>query len=191
MAAIGAGSNLASSFGDPKSTVLSAISSLDSESTRICAVSRLFRTPAWPPGSGPDFVNAAVLVASRLDPAALLARLHEIEARFHRTRESRWAARTVDLDLLFFGPAVLPDPAGHARWRGLAPDRQRIEAPDELILPHPRIEERGFVLIPLAEIAPGWRHPLTGRTVAAMAAALPEADRAGIVPVDRVQENRS
>jgi len=191
MAAIGAGSNLASSFGDPKSTVLSAISSLDSESTRICAVSRLFRTPAWPPGSGPDFVNAAVLVASRLDPAALLARLHEIEARFQRTRESRWGARTVDLDLLFFGPAVLPDPAGHARWRGLAPDRQRIEAPDELILPHPRIEERGFVLIPLAEIAPGWRHPLTGRTVAAMAAALPEADRAGIVPVDRVHENRS
>ncbi len=149
----------------------------------IVAVSRFFRTPAYPPGSGPDFVNVAALLRTALAPGPLLAALHAIEARYGRERLTRWGERTLDIDLLAVEDRILPDEATLRHWMDLAPARQRVEAPDRLILPHPRLHERAFVLIPLAEIAPGWRHPLTGRTVAEMAAALPEADKSAICPL--------
>ena len=182
LAAIGAGGNIASSEGPPESTLVAALSSLCRESARICAVSRFFRTEAWPPGSGPGFVNAAALLRTRLAPAELLARLHAVEARFGRRRDRRWGPRTLDLDLLFFGDRVLPDPGMQARWRALPAERQQAEAPEGLILPHPRLQDRPFVLIPLAEIAPGWRDPVTGRSVAEMAAALDPAQKAAVRP---------
>lgn len=163
---------------------MSALSLLDRESTRIRSVSRFFRTEAWPPGSGPDYVNAAALVRTRLSPHALLDLLHEIEAALGRQRSRRWGPRTLDLDLLFHGPAVLPDAATQSAWRALPPDRQQVEVPGGPILPHPRLQDRAFVLVPLAEIAPGWRHPLTGQTVAAMAAALPADQVAAVRPAD-------
>ena len=184
MAAIGLGSNLASAAGRPESAVSSAISQLSGESLCLCAVSRYYRTPAWPPGSGPGFVNAAALVRCLDGPEALLQRLHAIEAAFGRTRELRWAPRTLDLDLLFFGDRVMPDAGTQQHWRDLPPEAQQAEAPQEMILPHPRLQDRAFVLIPLAEIAGAWRHPLTGRTVAEMAAALAPEDCEGIEPFD-------
>ena len=150
---------------------------------RIVSVSRFYRTPAFPPGSGPDFVNAAALVASAMPPAKVLAALHSIEGAFGRTRETRWGPRTLDLDLLTFGDAVLPDRDTYLEWRDLPPERQHGVAPDHLILPHPRLQDRAFVLIPLAEIAPHQIHPVTGLTVAEMAIALPEAEKAAICPL--------
>ena len=120
------------------------------------AVSRFWRTPAHPAGSGPDYVNAAALVAAEAEPEAILALLHGIEAHLGRTRAGgRWAARGIDLDLLAVGSAVLPDTAMQDRWRSLAAAAQAQVAPEGLILPHPRLQDRGFVLLPLAEIAPG------------------------------------
>nr|WP_281243827.1 2-amino-4-hydroxy-6-hydroxymethyldihydropteridine diphosphokinase [Jannaschia pohangensis] len=153
---------------------------------RIGVVSRLFRTPAWPPGSGPDFVNAAALVVSPMPSALFLARLHGIEARFGRVRRERWGARTLDLDLLGSGGLVRPDARVVRHWIDLPADRQIAEAPGQLILPHPRLQDRAFVLVPLAEIAPRWRHPVTGRSVAAMAATLSGARRREIRPVGPV-----
>ena len=75
----------------------------------VTATSRLFRTPAWPPGNGPDFINAAIAVATSLSPRALMALLHRIEADHGRVRGRRWAPRTCDLDLLAHGSTVLPD----------------------------------------------------------------------------------
>ena len=137
----------------------------------------------FPPGSGPDFVNACCLVGTGLPPDALLSRLHGIEAALGRERIVRWGARTVDLDLLAVGDLVLPDRATQDRWRDLPPDRQTREAPDTLILPHPRLQDRGFVLIPLADILPSWRHPVTGLTVSAMRDALSPGEKAGIWPL--------
>ncbi|MEL6585479.1 MAG: 2-amino-4-hydroxy-6-hydroxymethyldihydropteridine diphosphokinase [Pseudomonadota bacterium] len=143
-------------------------------------LSSLYATPAWPPSSGPDFVNAAAYLRADISATQMLAALHQIEGRFGRVRGVRWGVRSLDLDLLASGQRVLPDVATSSYWRALPPNRQRVDAPETLILPHPRLQDRGFVLIPLSEVAPQWRHPLTGRSVAAMNVALPARARAGI-----------
>lgn len=146
-------------------------------------MSRFFRTPCFPEGAGPDFVNAALVCRTSLAPTAFLALLHEVERSIGRTRNARWEARILDLDLLAMGDLVLPDRREYQRWSDLPLDALMQVSPPELILPHPRLHERAFVLVPLADIAPDWRHPVLGRTVAEMCAALPEADRAAITPI--------
>ena len=182
LAMIALGGNWPSHIGVPNLTIVSAIGDIAQEIGPIVAVSRFFRTPAHPLGSGPEFVNAAALVETGRRPQAILQSLHEIEARHGRVRKKRWGPRTLDLDLLGIGEKILPDSITSRHWMALSPDRQQIEVPDELILPHPRLQDRAFVLIPLAEIAPGWRHPQIGKTVAEMAAALPAEERAAICP---------
>ncbi|MGR3716685.1 MAG: 2-amino-4-hydroxy-6-hydroxymethyldihydropteridine diphosphokinase [Thermohalobaculum sp.] len=146
--------------------------------------SRWFRTPAFPPGSGPDFVNAAAVLETSLDPESVLAALHGAEEELGRVRPARWAPRVCDLDLIAMEDAVLPDRETLARWMALDLGQAQTVAPPRLILPHPRMHERGFVLAPLADIAPQWRHPATGLTVAEMLAALPEDALAEIRPLD-------
>lgn len=182
-ALIGLGGNLPSTYGDPVQTILVSLAHIHARLGRIVSISRFFQTPAFPKGSGPDFVNAAAAISSALSPEALLAGLHQIEAGAGRVRGMRWAARTLDLDLIAVGDAVLPDAATQRDWMALARDRQGREAPSRLILPHPRLQDRGFVLIPLADICPDWRHPVLGRTVREMADALPDEDKAAIYPV--------
>ena len=143
----------------------------------VVRVSRYYQTASFPAGSGPDFVNAAALVRSRLPAEGLLSALHKVEADFGRRRIKRWGARCLDLDLLFCADAILPTTAEFQRWYNLDAARQQSIAPDTLILPHPRLHERAFVLGPLMEIAPEWRHPVLGLSVAQMFGALPNALR--------------
>lgn len=186
LALLAFGANLPSSAGPPDITLRKSLSKLAKNAgLQLVAVSRFWRTPAFPAGSGPDFVNGAAILSSRLPPAELLAELHRVEASFGRLRKgARWQARGIDLDLLAYGDLVLPDAATQDRWRNLPPERQAEHAPDGLVLPHPRLQDRGFVLAPLAEIAPGWRHPRLGRSVAQMLAELPPEALAGMRPCD-------
>ena len=149
--------------------------------------SDLFDTPAYPAGIGPDFVNAAMAFRTTLPADALLDVLHGIEAEAERTRDLRWGQRTLDLDLLALGDLVVPDVATQTRWRDLDPVAQRQEAPDRLILPHPRLQDRAFVLVPLAQVAPDWVHPVTGQSVLQMRDALPRADVAAVRVRDRAK----
>ena len=142
---------LGANLGDRAGALARAVEALRATpGVRVVAVSRTWETaPVGPPQ--PAYSNAALALDTELDAIALLARLHAIEREAGRTRAGeRNQPRSLDLDLLLFGGLV-------------------IEAP-ELIVPHPRMHERAFVLEPLAEIAPGLVHPVLGETIAALAA---------------------
>lgn len=182
---IALGANLPSGAGDPVQALRRAMEILhDQPGISMASASRIWRTPAFPPGSGPDYANAAAVIRTTMAGPGLLARLHGIEADFGRDRRAgRWSARVLDLDLIALDGLILPDPDTLRRWIALPPDRQRVETPGALILPHPRLQDRGFVLAPLAEIAPGWRHPLTGKPVSRMLAELGPDGLSGMTPL--------
>jgi len=186
-ALVAIGSNLSTQRDSPLEIVRGAMDALlslgGSLNVDAFAASRLFRTHAFPPGSGPDFVNAAVSFSTRLEAKALLSALHEIEAGAGRVRERRWGARVLDLDLLGLGDTVLPDAATFRAWADLPAAEQQTRAPDRLILPHPRLHERAFVLVPLMDVAPDWVHPVLQRSVRALHDALPAEARSAVVPI--------
>lgn len=179
------GANLPFEGEAPSTTLKHALQALAKEGLTVLAVSRFYATPCFPAGSGPDYVNAAAVVSAgeESDATSFLATLHAVENRFGRVRNKRWGMRTLDLDLLAVGDSVLPDAATQDSWRALPPEAQVRATPDRLILPHPRLQDRAFVLVPLADVAPDWVHPRTGLTVRQMLAALPEADRAAVKPL--------
>jgi 2-amino-4-hydroxy-6-hydroxymethyldihydropteridine diphosphokinase len=184
-ALIALGANLPFEGDPPGITLRKAVQALTDEGLAVHAVSRFYATPCFPVGAGPDYVNAAAVIdlGGTDDLASVLARLHAVEARFGRQRLQRWGMRTLDIDLLAVGDSVLPDAAQQDRWRELAPEDQARAAPDRLILPHPRLQDRAFVLVPLADVAADWVHPRLGLSVRQMLAALPPADRDAVKPL--------
>ena len=180
-ALIAVGSNLASQVGSARATVRHAFE-LISELEGVAEVqpSPLYATPAYPPGSGPEFGNACCALRTELPPETLLQMLHTIEAKLGRVRQKRWDARIIDLDLLAYGSEVLPDIATFNCWKELSAALQQSRAPGEIILPHPRMQDRAFVLVPLNDVTPDWKHPVSGSTVSEMLAALPASSLTGI-----------
>lgn len=157
MILIALGGNLKSRAGAPAQTLDAALKALGNNAANIEAVSSYYVTPAWPDPADPPFVNAVARLRTALDPAALMTLLHETETAFGRVRSLRNAPRTLDLDLLDYDGLIQAGPPH---------------------LPHPRLSERAFVLVPLAELAPLWVHPQTGKAVQDLLAALPREAQA-------------
>lgn len=174
------GSNLASLSGSPATTLRAALSGLEEMGASIRAVSPFYSTPAFPAGNGPDYVNAAARISANWTAEEALSRCHEIEAELGRERLQRWGQRTLDIDLIAMADTVLPDAQTHATWRELPLEDQQRLTPQELILPHPRVQDRAFVLVPLSDIAPDWIHPVLGQTVLQMLENLDPKDLAEV-----------
>src|SRR5215475_1405551 len=148
------GANLPSpTHGPPRATCEAALIELSRRGLRIVRRSRWFESAPVPLSDQPWFVNGVAAVETSLAPADLLALLHEVERHFGRERRAVNEARILDLDLIAYG------------------DLLRTDAPP--LLPHPRLHERAFVLLPLADVVPDWRHPADGRTLSEMIRALP------------------
>lgn len=152
-AAIALGSNL----GNPRAIVEAALKTLAHTPTlTLVRQSGLYQTaPVGPPQ--PDYINACAIVATPLEPPALLQTLLAIEQQFGRVRRERWGPRLLDLDLLLYDDLVLETPTLH--------------------IPHPRMQERAFVLVPLAEIAGEWVEPMSQRAIADL---VQMVDRTGV-----------
>lgn len=180
LALIALGANVTSLSRSLKETVEMAMDRLPLEGESIQAKSRLFKTPCFPKDAGPDYLNAAVALKTTRSGPQLMADLHAIESDFGRERKLRWGNRTLDLDLLALGGCVIPDEHTFAAWANMPLSDQMKKQPGQLILPHPRMHERAFVLVPLSEVAPNWVHPVLGRTVTQMKEALDSADRDAI-----------
>ena len=177
------GGNLASHAGSPAHTLRAALNCLNERGALIRATSPLYHTPAFPAGAGPDYVNAAASISADWTPEQALFHLHAVEAEFGRERVQRWGQRTLDLDLIAYDDCVLPDLQTHQHWRDLPSEEQIGATPDQLILPHPRLQDRAFVLVPLADVAPDWVHPVTGQSVREMLESTPVQDRNDVRPV--------
>ena len=153
MILVALGSNLPSAAGDPLATCQAALKALAERGIETLSHSHWYETAPIPASDQPWFVNGVATMSTTLDPQALLQRLHAIEHEFARTRSIPNAARTLDLDLLSY--------------------EEKQIANSMLTLPHPRLHERSFVLYPLRDVAPTWRHPLLGLTPDEMISKLP------------------
>ena len=146
---IALGGNIAGEYGSSEALLEAALARLAEAGLPHLRRSSWWRSAAWPDPTLNEYRNGIILVEARLSPGATIRTLFDLEAEFGRQRGVRNAPRTLDLDLIAHGRTLSDDP--------------------DLTLPHPRAHERLFVMGPLAEIAPGWRHPRLGRTAAELA----------------------
>lgn len=162
MILIGLGSNLDSKYGTPRETLAAAKAALAAQGLKILKSSRTWLTAPVPVSEQPWYHNEVIEVHTLLQPGALLGVLQGVEADFGRMRDVKNAPRTLDLDLLTYHDTII----------------QSEEARGALIVPHPEMHRRAFVLLPMADIVPEWTHPVSGRNLMNLICTLPDGQEA-------------
>ncbi|MFC4211142.1 2-amino-4-hydroxy-6-hydroxymethyldihydropteridine diphosphokinase [Pedobacter lithocola] len=137
---------LGGNLGDRQKNLQLAIELLEKEAGEVLSVSSIYETAAWGKEDQPDFLNQAVEISTKFNALQLLNIALEIELKLGRIRKEKWGERLIDIDLILFGNEVI-----------------NIEG--KLQIPHPQMQNRGFVMKPLAEIAPNVKHPILGKTI--------------------------
>src|SRR5262245_25614315 len=165
---LGLGANIAGAWGSPKVTLLRAFEALRQRGLEPRCRSELFRTKPVGGGRQPDYLNAVLLAEASLAPAALLRLLKGLERQAGRRPGRRLGPRPLDIDILDYGGRRLGWPGGGHPRAGL-------------VLPHPEAHRRAFVLVPLAQVAPHWRHPVLGASARTLLARLGASARHQVV----------
>jgi 2-amino-4-hydroxy-6-hydroxymethyldihydropteridine diphosphokinase len=163
MILVALGANLPSHFGTPDQSLNHVLGLLPSRGVRVIRASQLYSNPAVPASDHPDFVNCVAAVETTVGPDELIAVCLALERELGRVRSQKWGPRSIDIDIIDFDGLVVESPS--------------------LTLPHPRVNERAFVLIPLLEVAPDWRHPVSGERGADLLAQIDLLARAAVKPL--------
>ena len=157
---IGLGSNLPFDTLMPHEVLQQAVRMMPDYGLCVLKASSIYETPPFPDASQPKFANAVVEIETQLSANDLLKACLDLEQQFDRCRDQRWGARTLDIDVLCYNEAVLPE---EQLWGSYAAADDVVI--NDLVLPHPRLHKRAFVVIPFCDIAPQWVHPVLKKPV--------------------------
>lgn len=177
------GANIPGPFGSPSETLKLALEEFQFENLLIQKKSEIYTSLAFPDPEKPKYLNGCVRISVNCNASDVLDRLKRIETKMGRQQSSRWDSRICDLDLLSFDDKVSPSRKTFDYWYKMPLRDQILEKPTELLLPHPRIQDRAFVLKPLLQVAAGWTHPVFNLTVRQMLNFLPKEERYSILPI--------
>ena len=165
---LGLGSNLPSKYGDRFANINLAIACLDGYGIKVIKKSSFYETPSYPNKENPKFINAIILVETTLPPVDLMSVLIFIEKKLERKRGKKNDPRTCDIDIIDYNSQIL-----NLRYNNL-----------ELTVPHKELTSRNFILFPLQEISPTWKHPKTKEIVSVLLQKLSEEDKNSILKID-------
>jgi 2-amino-4-hydroxy-6-hydroxymethyldihydropteridine diphosphokinase len=166
---LGLGSNLPSKYGDRFANINLAISSLESYGIKIIKRSSFYKSPSYPDKENPEFINVVILVETNLSPVDLMSVLTFIEEKLERKRIKKNYPRTCDIDIIDYNSQIL-----NLKYNNL-----------DFTMPHKELTSRNFVLFPLQEISPMWKHPKTKETISNLIQKLNEEDRNSILKIDK------
>ena len=166
---LGLGSNLSSKFGDRFTNINLAISFLEGYEIKVIKKSNFYETPSYPNKENPKFINAVILVETTLPPVDLMSVLLFIEQKLGRKRDKKNDPRTCDIDIIDYNSQIL-----NLKFNNL-----------DLTLPHNELTKRNFILFPLQEISPNWKHPKTKEFISDLLQKLSEGDKNSILKIDK------
>ena len=180
---VACGSNISGSFGTPLETLRTVFEELPQYELMILNKSQLFSSLAFPDPRMPKYLNGCLEIEVKCEASEVLDRLKLIEIKMGRVPSTRWGSRVCDLDLLSFADRVCPSNKVFNRWYKMSLREQLIKIPTDLVLPHPRLQDRAFVLKPLLEFAPDWIHPVHELTVREMYDNLPKELKDSVISI--------